>query len=114
MEWRSRKQLDDVRDAASFIVAQTRNHSAQTYAADRLLRQAVERNFETIGEALNRLRGYDSAIASEITDISRIIAFRNVLIHTYHLIDDAVVWRVIVDSLPILLREVEGLLSAPW
>jgi hypothetical protein len=32
-----------------------------------------------------------------------------VLIHGYHVVDDAEVWRVIVNSLPILLREVEAL-----
>jgi uncharacterized protein with HEPN domain len=109
MQPRTRKQLDDVRDAAAFIIAQTQSHSAQTYAGDRLLRQAVERNFEIIGEAMNRLRSGDPTVASQITDANRIVVFRNVLIHGYHVVDDAEVWRVIVNSLPILLREVEAL-----
>ncbi len=70
----------------------------------------MERNFEILGEAMGRVRTTDPDVFARITDAGRIIAFRNVLIHEYHVIDDAEVWRVIVDSLPILLREVEGLL----
>lgn len=113
MQPKTQKQLNDVRDAADFILQQTRGLSANAYKADRLLRQAIERNFEIIGEAINRIRQGDPAVASQITDADRIVAFRNVLIHGYHLIDDDEVWRVIVNSLPILLREVEALLAAP-
>ena len=113
MQPKTRKLLDDVRDAAAFILDQTRGLTSELYLRDRLRRQAVERNFEIIGEAVNLLRKSDPAVASQITDADRIVAFRNVLIHVYHLIDDAEVWRVIETSLPILLKEVEALLNDP-
>ena len=89
MQHRTLKQLDDVRDAAAFILDRTRGLSGQAYENDRLLRQAIERNFEIIGEAMNRVRKDDPAVAAQITDADRIVAFRNVLIHGYHLIDHA-------------------------
>jgi uncharacterized protein with HEPN domain len=49
------KYLDDVRDAASFVLAQTLPLTLDQYLGDRVLRQAVERNLEILGEALNRL-----------------------------------------------------------
>jgi len=48
-----------------------------------MLRAAVERQFEIIGEALARLRKLDPEVCSTVTDAGRIIAFRNILIHGY-------------------------------
>lgn len=110
---RTRKLLDDIRDAAAFIVEQTKGLSAAAYEKDRLVRQAVERNFEIIGEAVNRLRKNDPAIAGRITNADRIVDFRNVLYHGYQNIDDAEVWRVITQSLPVLLAEIETALNLP-
>jgi uncharacterized protein with HEPN domain len=105
------KLCEDIRDAAAFITASVQGRTLDDYRADRLLRQAVERNFEIIGEAMHRLAREDPATAARIGDYQRIIAFRNVLIHGYDLIDDAVVWKVIGEDLPPLQREVERLLT---
>jgi uncharacterized protein with HEPN domain len=42
MQPRSRKLLEDVRDAAAFIRQVTEGRTLQQYGADRMLRQAVE------------------------------------------------------------------------
>ncbi len=84
--------------------------SEDAYIADRLLRQAAERNFEIIGEAVNSLRRLEPAMAAKITDADRIVDFRNLLIHGYAMVDDHQVWAIITASLPKLLIEVNALL----
>ena len=111
MHPRSPKLLEDVRDAATFIVEVTAGRQLAEYSADRLLRQAVERNFEIIGEAIKRLAHHDPATASRIGSHAQIIAFRNVLIHGYDLVDHALVWNAIEQQLPVLRRDVESLLG---
>jgi uncharacterized protein with HEPN domain len=75
------------------------------------LRQAVERNLEIVGEAVGRLRRDDPDTASRLSEHERIVAFRNVLIHGYDLVDDELVWDTIQTKLPILLAEIEELLE---
>jgi uncharacterized protein with HEPN domain len=53
------------------------------YSATVMLRSAVERQLETVGEALAQQARTDPAAASQISEYQRIIAFRNILIHGY-------------------------------
>ena len=112
MQPRSLKLLEDIRDAAGFIRYAARGKSIDDYRSDRVLRQAIERNFEIIGEAIRRLAQHDPEAAARIGDYRQIIAFRNVLIHGYDLVDHALVWSAIESQVPALLRDVEALLPA--
>lgn len=105
------KTLDDIRDAASFILATTTGKDQDDYRNDRLLKQAVERNFEITGEAIGRLFREAPEVAERIGEYERVIAFRNILIHGYDLVDDELVWDTIQEKVPILLAEVEGLIQ---
>ena len=110
MQRKTPKLLEDIRDAADYILSIAAGKTQDAFVGDRMLRQAVERNFEIIGEAMKRLANLDPATAQRIGDYLQIIAFRNVLIHGYEHIDMAMVWKVIQQGLPALLREVETLL----
>ena len=107
---RTPKTLEDVQDAATFILEATEDKTLDDYSRDRLLRNAVERNFEVIGEAVGRLLRNDPDAASRLSEHERIVAFRNVLIHGYDLVDDELVWDTVTSKLPVLLSEVEALL----
>jgi uncharacterized protein with HEPN domain len=110
MQPQSPKLLEDIRDAAAFIREVAKGKSLADYDSDRILRHAIERNFEIIGEAIKRLAQHDAKTAARINDYRQIIAFRNVLIHGYDLVDHALVWSTIENQIPILLRDVEALL----
>jgi uncharacterized protein with HEPN domain len=111
MRLESKKLLEDMRRSAELILSFVGDLGVSEYTANPLVRSGVERQFEIIGEALNRLRRLDPQTAAEITDVGRIIAFRNILIHGYDLVDHDVVWDVVEAKLPVLLREVCALLA---
>ncbi|MEK6676015.1 MAG: HepT-like ribonuclease domain-containing protein [Planctomycetota bacterium] len=111
MHKKTRKLLGDIQDAICFILEAVRDLPLSSYQSDRMRRQAIERNFEIIGEAVNRIVKVDKAIIERISHYSQIIAFRNVLSHGYDLIDDEQVWHVIQESLPSLLQQIEAILK---
>jgi uncharacterized protein with HEPN domain len=78
------------------------------YIADKMLRRAVEREFEIIGEAMNRIEKIDSTIY--ISSKKQIINMRNRVIHGYDKIDNEIIWGTIIRHLPNLKQEIETLL----
>lgn len=79
------------------------------YKANKMLRRAIEREFEIIGEALNCINKLDSSI--EISGKRQIISMRNRVIHGYDKIDDEIIWGIIVRHLPVLKTEISGLIQ---
>jgi uncharacterized protein with HEPN domain len=111
MQPKTRGLLWDIGDAARFILEETAGATFETYVSDRRLRQAVERNFEVIGEAARRLSNHDPGTANRLSNLPKMVAFRNVLAHGYDEVNDARVWEIIQDFLPALNAEVEQLLN---
>lgn len=58
-------------------------HDLASYHADDLVRAAVERQFEVIGEALAQLARHSPDIVTEVPHWREAIGFHNVLIHGY-------------------------------
>lgn len=110
MKIREQKLLFDVVESGRSIQAWCAGRTFADYQTDRQLRRAIEREFEIIGEALSRLLRIDTAAAQRISQLPRIISFRNRIIHGYDTIDDATVWGVIEGRLPELLEEADSLL----
>jgi uncharacterized protein with HEPN domain len=94
--------LWDALKAIELVERFTHDKSFEDYRSDDLLKSAVERQLEILGEALNRLSKVDPPIAAEILDLPRIVAFRNILVHGYASVDDNLVWQVVKDRLPSL------------
>lgn len=80
-------------------------------ARDRLIRDAVIRNLDIIGEASSRLSSI--VTADDAVPWRRIKAFRNVPVHDYSGIDMSIVWQVIEKDLPPLVSHVDRLLADP-
>jgi len=111
MRIESKKYLYDIAQAAELALGFVREKSIDDYIADPMLRSAVERQLEIVGEALAQLARIDSGTASKVSEYQRIIAFRNILIHGYAEIDHRIVWNVLELKLPVVLREARGLLN---
>ena len=77
-----------------------------------MLRLAVGRCFEIIGEAINRVSRDDPSTARKIADYREIISFRNVLIHGYDLVDHSLVWNAITQEIPALLGDIAALTAS--
>lgn len=78
-----------------------------------MLRDAVERLFITIGEAMTRLRRIDEAAFVRIADAPKIVGLRNVLVHGYDIVRTETIYEIIHTELPTLIADLE-LLTNEW
>jgi len=113
MNVETRKNLIDVLQAAEEIQDFVRGMDFKAYQNNALTQRAVERDFEIIGEALNRVKYTDSELLGKISEHHRIIGFRNILIHGYDIVDEMIVWQGVTKHLPILIGEVKEILASP-
>jgi uncharacterized protein with HEPN domain len=112
MRLEAKKYLFDIQRAAALIGEFTSGLSLEEYQSRPMVRAAVEREFEIVGEALAQLIKVDAAVADGISDRRRIVAFRNIPVHGYADVDDQLVWDVISTKLSTLQEEVNALMDA--
>jgi uncharacterized protein with HEPN domain len=107
-----KKNLIDILQATEEIQDFVCGMDFKAFQNNSVTKRAVERDFEIIGEALNRIKYTDSELLEKISEHHRIIGFRNILIHGYDIVDEAIVWQAVTNHLPIIIREVKEILSA--
>ena len=112
MQHNPKAYLFDIIKACDLIIGYTKGFDSTSYLQDRMLRDAVERNFITIGEALNRLKTEDHEMFVQIPDSNKIIAFRNVVVHAYDVIENELVWDVVQEEIVQLKEKCQKLLNA--
>lgn len=111
MQPEASKYIFDIKQAVSRLQQFTAGKLLEDYLVDELLQSAVERQFEIIGEAINKLSKVDSEAAASIPHFRKMISFRNILIHAYDRIDPRIVWGVIESDLNPLHCHLELLLN---
>lgn len=112
MAHRPEKLLADILAAGQAILDFSAGRSRAEYGADLLLRSAVERQLEILGEAVRRLDGLDANLTAQLSDHRRIIGLRNIIAHGYDGLDNDVVWQVVQQKIPILIAEATALIAA--
>ena len=112
MRLEAKKYLLDIQQAAALASEFVAGRTFADYQATAMLRAAVERQCEIIGEALAKLAKVDEPVAARISEYRRIIAFRNILIHGYAELDHRLVWDVVTTKVPTLTDEVSALLAS--
>jgi uncharacterized protein with HEPN domain len=107
------KWLNDIVEGCDVIETAAAGRSLADYETDRILRSAIERNFEIIGEAFNRIVKLEPSLAEKVPDFRAIISFRNVLIHGYDYVDHSRVWQIIQKDVPPLRDRIAALVKEP-
>lgn len=110
MNSHAKKLLFDALESGRSIGDWCARRTFADYESGRQFRRAVEREFEIIGEALNRLAREDAAMAHRLAELPRIVSFRNRIIHGYDTVDDATVCGIAASHLPKLVADVRALL----
>ena len=86
----------------SFIDISTVNF--ESYSKNVLIKRAVERNLEIIGEAMNRILREEPDYPIE--NAIRIVGLRNQIIHGYDMVSDENIWGILINYIPKLKTEV--------
>lgn len=108
MEIEIKKWLFDANQASQAILDFLSEKDFEDYTNDLLLRSAVERQFEILGEALKRIRDKDEKfLEMSVTGWRGAISFRNILAHGYDHIESGIVWGIIEDDLPGLIKSIQ-------
>ena len=81
----------------------------ENYSKDILLKRAIERDLEIIGEAINRILSIDPEFP--IQNARKIVGLRNQIIHGYDSVSDENIWGIITAHLPKLKAEIERLIE---
>jgi uncharacterized protein with HEPN domain len=79
------------------------------YSSHPVIKRAVERNLEIIGEAVHRILVEDPEFPIE--NAGRIYALRNQIIHGYDTVSDEIIWAILHHHLPRLKGEVSDLIN---
>lgn len=95
--------LDDIRRTCDKILRYTDGINYEQFAGDEMRVDAVLRNLTVIGEAMKQ-------IPPEFRDLhpsikwSKIARFRDLAIHRYFAVDMQIVWDIVQNHVPNLLR----------
>ncbi|WP_446830898.1 HepT-like ribonuclease domain-containing protein [Candidatus Foliamicus sp.] len=103
--------LTDIEQAGADIESFTQGMNSAEYTVDMRTQAAVERKFEVIGEAINRLQRLHPKLAERIPEVRKIVDFRNVLAHGYDHVVPELVWDYTQNHLPQLRQVVNALLD---
>jgi len=102
--------IEDIIESCNKIMEYTKDISYDFFISDSKTIDAVIRNFEIIGEAVNRLSEEYKDSHPEI-DWVRIRGFRNRIVHDYFGIDYSIVWQIKEKYLPDLIKNLSRIFS---
>ena len=94
--------LEDMLQAALAVQSFVKERTREDYLGDALLRSAVERQVEIIGEAVRKVSRQTCDAHPEIP-WSAIRAQRHRLAHDYDQINDEIIWAVAAVHVPALI-----------
>ena len=103
--------IEDAVTACELIIEFTKTMEEAEFYVDLKTKAAVEREFEIVGEALNRIKKINADILSEVDNWREIIGFRNVIAHGYDVVEDEIVWDSVNRDIPLLLKQLKKIVE---
>lgn len=113
MDERILKWLYDIKLATNEIELyfQNTDKNFSEYQKNTMLKRAIERDLEIVGEAVNRIITRDISFINKISNAKAIIGLRNQVIHAYDNISDENIWSILTSHLPILIIDIDKLIA---
>jgi uncharacterized protein with HEPN domain len=105
---RLRDYLGHILEAISQIQSYCEDIDEVSFLTNRMIQDAVIRNFEVIGEASKNVERVAPEFVAAHPDLPLAFAYdmRNLLAHGYYKVDVSVVWKTIERDLPYLQQQV--------
>ena len=109
MNSRDLHSLLDIVQSAELVDSYIKNVSAEQFAANQQLQDAVSRRLEVLGEAAGRVSEEGQA---ELADVpwSKVRGLRNRLAHEYDNISLEVIWRIACTEMTDLISKIKPIL----
>ena len=109
---RDSARILDIIHAAQDVLELTRGMSAESFQADYRTELAIARLFQIIGEAARRV-SEETKSANPAIPWPRIVGLRHRLVHEYDQVDYDLIWIIIENELPTLIKQLEPLVPPP-
>lgn len=107
MSERLPKHLHDAVQAARHALAFLGSADLAEYQRNALMRSAVERQVEIVGEACRRALDDEPALRLRVPEMALAIGTRNRVIHAYDRVEDEIVLNVVRACFPLLIERLQ-------
>lgn len=98
--------LSSILEIESFMSDRPKEYA--TFCNDTLFRRGVERNIEIMGEAMNQALKINPNLP--VTSARKVVDTRNFVIHAYDSLKPDILWAIVINHMPLLKKEIEGIL----
>ena len=102
--------LADIQDACEKVLKFTARMTYKDFVHDDLRFDAVIRNLEIIGEAVKNI-SEETRQKYPVVKWRKIAGFRDIVAHNYFGVSDEIVWDVVENEIPSLLKQIQAMLS---
>jgi uncharacterized protein with HEPN domain len=108
-----RRYLEDIGDCCRKVMRYAEGMTKEQLSSDDKTFDAVMRNLEIGGEAVRHISDALKSAHPEV-EWRKIAGFRDIAIHAYPTIDEDIVWDIVQNKVPQLLRQVEHILAVEF